>query len=306
MLLRCLQPDRDDRPANGREVAAQFDLCLDARARDLVDPPPRGWRARLAPWSVPITTLAGAIGNVAAIAYNKVHNSALTDSTLTAAEHARIHPIGEFLNLLVPIAFALMLFLCRRPLLVPFGLRRGRRYSPQMLARTRADALGIGDRVALIGFIGWVVAGTSFVIGLALVTDAPTDLLIHVLMSLLVCGAISVSYPFFLTTLWYTRCVYPPLLREGHVTAADARRLDWLARRATVYLAIAASVPLIGVVAGVSFLLPGQLPLIINSMRWLCVGAVIAFVGVYWLFRVLEADIRALERVVSGRRTEGR
>ena len=45
VLLRCLQPDRDDRPANGREVAAQFDLCLDARARDLVDPPPRGWRA---------------------------------------------------------------------------------------------------------------------------------------------------------------------------------------------------------------------------------------------------------------------
>ena len=98
VLLRCLRPDRDDRPANGREVAAQFDLCLDARARDLVDPPPRGWRARLAPWSLPITTLAGAIGNVAAIAYNKVHNSALTDSTLTAAEHARIHPIGEFLN----------------------------------------------------------------------------------------------------------------------------------------------------------------------------------------------------------------
>ena len=37
-------------------------------ARDFVDPPLRGWRARSAPWSVPITTSAGAIGNVAAIA----------------------------------------------------------------------------------------------------------------------------------------------------------------------------------------------------------------------------------------------
>ena len=61
---------------------------------------------------------------------------------------------------------------------------------------------------------------------------------------------------------------------------------------------MAASVPLVGV-AGVTFLSPDEITLVIIAVRVLCVGGIFAFIGVYWLFRQLEQDLRALERAVS-------
>ncbi|MCX5043222.1 serine/threonine protein kinase [Aldersonia sp. NBC_00410] len=302
VLLSCLAPDPADRPERGRELATQLDLCLDVRARNLVDPPARSWQRRLAPWTVVVATLAGAVGNFGAVLYNNNHNGRLIDPALTAEQHHSLETIGNFVDWpFYPIVFGLLLYLGRHAILVPHGLRHGRRYDQRTLARTRANILTVGDRASLIGFAGWVVAGTVFVTGLLVVGDLPPTMLLHLLVTLVVCGAISVSYPFFLVTFWCVRVEYPTLLRHGrgHLTADDARRLHALGGRATVYLGIAAAVPMIAVLAGVSFLLPGQLPLIIGPMRWLCVCAVAAFVVVYWLFRTLEADLRALQRVVA-------
>ena len=51
ILSKCLSPDRDARWPDGGELARQLDLCLDQRARGLLDPPARaergGWRRRL-------------------------------------------------------------------------------------------------------------------------------------------------------------------------------------------------------------------------------------------------------------------
>jgi hypothetical protein len=235
--------------------------------------------------------------------YNHNHNGRLMDPALTAEQHRNLDAIGTFVDwpLFYPILFAFVVYLCRRTILVPRGLRRGRRYDPEMLARARADTLMVGDRAALVGFTAWVVAGTSMITSLLAVADLPAAMLVHLLSTLVVCGAISVSYPFFLTTFWYVHCQYPTLLRHGRgdLTADDARRLRALGRRATIYLGIAAAVPMLAVLAGVSFLRPGQLPLIIGSMRWLCIFAVAAFVVAYWLFRMLEDDLRALQRVVA-------
>ena len=45
-LVRALDPDPDMRRARGADMAQQFDVCLDTRARDLVDPPPHSWQLR--------------------------------------------------------------------------------------------------------------------------------------------------------------------------------------------------------------------------------------------------------------------
>ncbi|WP_157108793.1 serine/threonine-protein kinase [Aldersonia kunmingensis] len=302
VLLSCLAPDPADRPERGRELAAQFELCLDERARNLVDPPKNSWQYRLAPWTLLITTIAGLVGNFGAVMYNKNHNGRLVEPALTAQQHASLEKLGLFFDWpFYPLLFALLLYLCRRAIWIPRGLRHGKRYDAETLARARTDTLTVGDRAALVGFTGWVLAGISFVTGLLVVGDLPATMLLHLLMTLVVCGAISVSYPFFLTTYWYVHCQYPTLLRHGRgdLTAEDAQRLQALGKRATVYLGIAAAVPMIAVLTGVSFLNPGQLPLIVGSMRWLCIFAVAAFVIAYWLFRKLEDDLRALQRVVA-------
>lgn len=120
----------------------------------------------------------------------------------------------------------------------------------------------------------------------------------HFLASQAVCGAIAVAYPFFLATFYLVRCVYPIFLRHGDVSSEDAGWLRNLDKRCNGYLAVAASVPLLAV-AGVTFLPPTDIAEVIVAVRVLCVGGIIAFVGTYVVFRALEADLRALERVVS-------
>ena len=58
------------------------------------------------------------------------------------------------------------------------------------------------------------------------------------------------------------------------------------------------SVPLVGVLAGFSTVEPEELPLVRDSVLGLCAASGLAFVAVYWLYRKLDADVRALERVV--------
>ncbi|MFE3618213.1 serine/threonine-protein kinase, partial [Streptomyces anulatus] len=74
VLLTCLDPDRSRRWADGGVLAKQFDLCLDARARDLVDPPPKSWRMQWRKWPLLVMILAIGVPNALASWYNIAHN----------------------------------------------------------------------------------------------------------------------------------------------------------------------------------------------------------------------------------------
>ncbi|WP_430330688.1 serine/threonine-protein kinase [Rhodococcus sp. ACT016] len=300
VLLTCLAPDPADRWSTGAELAQQFDLCLDARARDLVDPPPNSWRYRLRPWMVPIVALGVGVPNVLAAIYNYHHNQTLIIDELSPQAQQRFGEISQVINSIVfPLGFLLIVYLCRHVISVPRGLRKGRSYDAAALARARADTLLMGDRIVAVVFALWLVAGIAFPVALQIAAGGlPHGAYVHFLGSQIVCGAVAVAYPFFLVTFYAVRCLYPSLLPHGITSSSDERRLRGLDRRSTLYLAVAASVPLVGV-AGVTFLSPDEISLVVYAVRVLCVGGVVAFVLVYWLFRLLEEDLRALERVVS-------
>jgi eukaryotic-like serine/threonine-protein kinase len=118
--------------------------------------------------------------------------------------------------------------------------------------------------------------------------------------SLTVCGAIAIAYPFFLLTFYIVRSVYPGLVAHGQTNPREAEQLRALSRRLSYYLAIAASVPLLGIVE-VSFLTAPEIAEVIVPIRVLCIGGIAAFVLVYWLSRQTESDIQALERVIRNR-----
>ncbi|WP_433682118.1 serine/threonine-protein kinase [Nocardia sp. CA-119907] len=300
MLLTCLEPERARRWSSGQILAKQLDICLDPRARELVDPKPGSWRRRLRGWVLPMLTLAIAAPNVLASLYNIQHNEHLIVDRMTEEAQRTFLIITGVLNAVTfPLGVVLVIYMTRYVLMVPRGLRKGRRYSPETLNHARADALLLGERAVAIPFALWILAGLAFPIALQMATGEITArLVVHFLVSLVVCGAIAASYPFFLATFYMVRCIYPIFLRHGEISAEDAVWLRSLDRRCTGYLAVAASVPLLAV-AGVTFLPPGDIPMVIVAVRVLCVGAIIAFVGSYLLFRALEADLRALERVVA-------
>ncbi len=300
VLLRCLEPERERRWADGAELAQQFELCLDERARDLVDPPPHSWRLRLRPWRVPVLALAIGLPNIAASLYNIEHNRTLIIERLSdPAQHAFMTVTLAVNGIFFPIGIAVLVYLARHLIAVPSGLRRGRAYDPETIAHARADALLMGDRTVLVVFSLWALSALTFPVALQLTTGEVTlRVLVHFLWSLLVCGAMAVAYPYFLVTFFMMRSIYPIFLRQGDIGAADAARLRRLDRRCTGYLAVAASVPLLAV-AGVTFLPAADIPSVIVAVRVLCVGAIIAFLIAYVLFRALEADLRALGRVVD-------
>ncbi|MEV0683864.1 protein kinase [Nocardia sp. NPDC050378] len=300
VLLTCLTPDRAGRWADGATLAKQFDLCLDDRARDLVDPPPNSWRIRLRRWPLLVLVLAIGIPNALASWYNIQHNQTLVVSRLGESAQQTFIIITAGVNLVFfPAGAALLIYLARFLLGVPGGLRKGRRYDPATLRRARHDTVRFGDQAVVVAFSLWALAGVTFPIALQLATgNVPGRAVVHFLASLLVCGAIAVAYPFFLVTFYLIRCLYPVFLRHGEISADDSAWLRGLSRRCTWYLAVAASVPLLAV-AGLTFLPPTDIPSVIVAVRVLCVGGIIAFIGSYLLFRALEADLRALERVVS-------
>ena len=113
-------------------------------------------------------------------------------------------------------------------------------------------------------------------------------------------GAIAVAYPFFLFTFYIVRSVYPELVAQGQTNPREAEQLRALSRRLSRYLALAASVPLLGIMA-VSFLTASEIAEIIVPIRVVCIGGIAAFIFAYWLSRKIESDIQALERVIRHR-----
>ncbi|MFB7720658.1 serine/threonine-protein kinase [Nocardia sp. NPDC056100] len=300
VLLKCLAPHRDDRWVNGAALAQQLDLCLDHRARDLVDPPRNSLRARVGPWSLLLlVTAASFLGDFLGMAYANLHNGPLWDIWFTETERQHLQTVGAGLALFTtPAAIIVTNYLCRRAFIVWRGLRRGRSYDPEILARARRDTLVNGDRVALLAFLWWVVSAIVAAISLLVYTDLSTGQLVNLTATLLVSGAVAVAYPFFLVTFFVVRCFYPRLLTHGEM-AGDQDALRALGRRCTRYLAVAVAIPLIGVVTSLLFLTPHEVSLAIGPIKWLCLAGVLGFLGDYWLFRQLEADLRAFERAVS-------
>ncbi|MET8423632.1 serine/threonine-protein kinase [Nocardia sp. NPDC004860] len=300
VLLMCLASERDKRWADGAELAQQLQVCLDERARDLVDPPPSSWRLRLRPWLVPMVVLAILTPNALAAAYNIEHNKTLIIDRLSlSAQRDWWIAVALVNGVLFPLGIGLVLYMSRCLLIVSRGLRQGREYDPRVLARARSDALRLGDRAVLVPLSLWSLAAIIFPIVMHLMTKELTgDAALHFLGGALVCGAIAVAYPSILVAFYMVRCIYPMFLPHGDITTVDTLHLRRLGRRCTVYLAVAASVPLLAI-ALVTLLPPDAIPLMLVAVRVLCIGAIVAFIVVYVLFRAIEADLGALGRVMD-------
>ncbi|GAA5051898.1 serine/threonine-protein kinase [Nocardia callitridis] len=299
-LQTCLSPDRDDRYSSGAAFAQQLELTLDRTARNLVAPPAHSIRSRLRMRPMPVVSVSAITGQLLGGLYLLTHNQMLLSTELTEAAYSRlVRLIVASILIGYPLGFTLLMYWCRRVFLVPNGLRRGKRYDQDTLAKARADTLACGDRIALGSFAGWMIALTAFLIELNRVSDLPAGLLLNLAASHVVAAALAVVYTYFPVTFFVLRWYYPGLVDAGHVSPHDAVLLRRLARRSRIYLAVAASVPLIGVAAGLAFLTPDEQQSVIVSIVVLCVGGLLAFLGALRVFYTLESDLHALKRIID-------
>ncbi|MFI6042663.1 serine/threonine-protein kinase [Nocardia sp. NPDC051321] len=299
-LVRALDPEPGNRWPRGADMAQQLEVCLDARARDLVDPPPTSCRLRARQLMHPIMALAIAVPNALAIWYSYNHNRTLIINKLDAPAQHRFDQIAvTTYGLCFLIGFVVTNVLLANLWSISRGLRKGKSYDAAILARARSDTLQLGKRNVLTCFALWVIAGVVVPVSVRASGNQITSAsYLHFFITQIVCGAIAMAYPYFMVNFYAVRSLYPMFLRHGGLGAPDARRLRQLDRRSTYFLAIAAAVPLLGV-AGATFIPPEDIPAVIVAVRVLCVGSALAFVGAYWLFRMLEQDLAALERIVA-------
>ncbi|MFC3964149.1 serine/threonine-protein kinase [Nocardia jiangsuensis] len=295
ILLSCLAADRAQRWSDGAVLAKQFELCLNPRARDLVDPPPHSWRIRLRAYHIPLMALAMAIPNLFAALYSIQQNTKLIIDRLAPDIQESLLTVIGFTNAtFFPIGAAAIIYSSRRLLTVPRGLRLGKQYDAATLERARLDSLRLGDRSVMVAFFLWISAALIFPIAIwALTGELPLRIVLHFLTSGAMCCAIAMTYPFFLITFYMVRCIYPVFLQRGQIVQSDSAALRRLADRCGVYLTVAASIPLLAVVSFTFLPTPDLLSTLI-SVRAVCIGGVFAFAGAYLLFRASEADLLAL------------
>ncbi|MGG7099216.1 serine/threonine-protein kinase [Rhodococcus sp. 24CO] len=300
VLVKSLALERDARWSGGRKLARQFALCLDRHARDLVDPAPSSPRSVLWRWAPLILLAAIWIPNPLAAGYNYYYNKMLILSTLSPQVQQHLEQVHLAIGAVtLAMGTTLILFWCRRALTVPRGLHLGQTYSADVLSTARSATLYMGHRAVVICFGLWVLAGIAYPIALQVLAGGiPPRAYVHLMSSLAVCGAVAVAYPFFLLTFYSVRCLYPILLSHGELRSGDGRDLRKLGRISTRYLAVAASVPLVGI-AGLSLVGGGAGEDINATVRLLCLFGIFGFVGIYQLFRWIESDLRALSRVVT-------
>ncbi len=153
-----------------------------------------------------VPVLVAAIGippNALAALYNFQHNSSLIIEKTAAGRAARLRGrLARRQRSVVPAGRLVIVYLGRRLITVPRGLRRGRTYDAVTLARTRHDALLFSDRVAAVVMSLWIASGIAFPVALSVITgEIDTRAATHFVTSMAVCGAIAVAYPFFLRRL---------------------------------------------------------------------------------------------------------
>lgn len=254
ILERCLDPDRDERPANGAELAQELSLCIQPRTQRLLRLPQRGWRERVRRWPILAVLLIVTLPNAIAGAFNYAYNSeaiinGVSDQALTAKLQEAFFPVMCTIN---AIAFPLGAFLVY-VLVRPVGrLVRSpelvKRTSPATLAAMRRYALRLGHLAAVIGIVEWVVAGLIYPTAIHVrAGEMPASAYPHFLISLALCGLVAAAYPFFGVTFLAVRVFFPALLPRGTVDTPAEDQLRRLSQQAGMYFLIACGVPLVGV-----------------------------------------------------------
>lgn len=295
VLLRALDPDPQGRWSSGAELAQQLELCGNPRAEQIIYPEAGSWRRRLRPGSIAIVVLLAALPNIFAGLFNYFYNRTHIIESLHDVHNARdaFWMIQTVINSIAyPTGLGLLAYLT-------WTVQRARREIDDVAryAWLRRRSLLLGHCAAGIGVVEWAIAGLAYPFSMHLAVGAvPLEVYLHFAGSLLLCGLIAAAYPFFGVTFFSVHVLYPALLRPGLARANDEPPLTQVRMLAWRYLAVAMSVPMLGVAALVAMDQDARLALGVLST-----GAFLGSLMMFWLFRRLQSDLDALRAVSPGR-----
>ncbi len=297
LLLRCLAFDRGERFASAQELERQLELCLQPRARRLLQPTPGNWRLAAQRHCLLALVVAGLLPNLASSVLSIVYNwSAIISRLAPRAQQLFANQI----LLINPIAYALAvawLLHLARPVLHGVWQRAarpcGNSASPSAVARRRC--LWLGDYVAWVTAAAWTASGVCFVTWLRLSGAGDERGMAidhaHFFTALVLCGLMAATLSFFGVTFVSVRVFFPRLVEPGAADATAASELSRLAARSGLYFVLAVSAPFLAMVATVLLIDAAHDRLAVSVLGTL---GLFSFALAYRLWQEIQRDIAAL------------
>lgn len=290
LLQRCLSADVARRPADGQEMARHLELCLQPEAHALIRTSQSSWRRKARQYPVASVLVASIVPNMLAGVFNYFYNRIEIIDQLQNSRDA-FERTQTSINL---IAYSIAFFLAYwfvRP--ISKGLREaesGEVNSSETILQARRQCLRLGHLAAGLSLGIWLIAGLAYPIALRSQIDSvPLSASLHFIVSLALCGLIAAAYPFFNVTSLAVSSFYPALVRIDSMPDADAATLQKLSRSSWLYLALAATVPMLAV--AILVLMGSQARF---ALGLLAVAGLAGFGLTFTQFRILQADLLAL------------
>jgi serine/threonine protein kinase len=236
---RALRPDPNDRYANAGAFARALEVALQPHAQRLIRPPSRGWKQWVRRHPLLSLIAAGVVPNSIASTLNIQFNIA-----------AMINPIGEivpevpkhFNSVQLPVVNAiafplgtLIVVVLAWPLFRAFGqLRKKQSPSTEELPALWRAALRIGDFMAIVSFVEWLVSGLVFPLWVNTKFDQHLSYA-KFMTSQIHCGMLAASMTFFCATLLSVRVLLPALISPESSAEAGLPSVLSLGRRVWWY-----------------------------------------------------------------------
>ncbi|MBL8826425.1 MAG: hypothetical protein JNM18_05530 [Planctomycetaceae bacterium] len=296
-LRVCLSANRDDRPATAGQFARQLQLCLQPRVQSLLKPRTQSWQAwaRQHPFAAICAT--GLIPNGICSALNIIYNFREIVSHLKAIDAlpvfyrqvAIINPVAFILGTILVIRFAW-------PVIAALTQSQPRTLAESYELQKRT--LKLGDRVAWVSGVEWIVSGFIFPLWLhAEVGEAAGLTLnhyVHFLVSQIICGLLAATQSFFLLTTLSVHVLFAGLVRADQDSPEPLAWLRALLARVGWMYHLAMSLPFLAISAFVLADVRESAPFLV--MAALGFGS---FAISYRLFGVIQSDIETLAVAVS-------
>jgi hypothetical protein len=300
VLLRCLEPNPENRPSDGATLERELRLCLHPRARRILKMPRAGWRNLARRFPIVAVLVVCLVPNALAGVFNYSYNEVQIVRRELTPEHYRK---WQFQALVTNcIAFPLgCFFVCwfLWPISLAIKQPERARGDPHKLAWLRRRTLKLGNLAVVIGVGLWSIAGVMYPLTLHYRTSGLEGAQwFHFFGSLVICGLIAAAYPYFAVTLLAVRVFYPALLSLTPGDPQDEMQLHKLSQHSGIYLPVAGGVPMIALVllysvGGADDKAARPVFLI------LAVAGIGGLVLAYMLFRMIQSDIAALIRALA-------
>ena len=289
VLVRCLQPRKEERFKSAEETAQALELSLHPRCWKLMQKPTNLLWALPLRFPILAILIAGLTPNALAGYYNLTYNRQRIEEIPTVGILEHFNNVQIWIN---SIAF---------PLGAVIGIWIVLRVKRQMLRKQPDEANEYGGRVLFLGLaislltVGlWAISGIIFPIAIDLGTDLEraASFYTHFFVSLVLCGTVAMAYPYFFLTTLSVRVFFPALVRRGVVAGPQWKHLQKIRLLNKVFLALTAMMPMFGVLLAVAVESDQR-----NVMMVACGVGIVGFLVMFGLERFIDKNLDALERI---------